>query len=284
LCWGAGSLAKGHRDFAVPFSFFRKTSGRRGETSVRVDLNADVGEASTADGKSAEIAVLSAVTSVNIACGAHAGDLDTMHELVSAAAAAGLAIGAHPGYADREGKGRRAQHLSTSEIATLVREQVNLLTSVARAHRVELRHVKPHGALYNQAAADASIAAAIAEGVRQSSPSLRLVGLAGSELIRAGEAAGLTTAAEAFADRAYRPDGSLVPRSEQDAVYTDGGVVVSQALSIAIRHRVQLGDGRRLDIDADTLCVHGDTPGAAELARRIREALADAGVDVLALP
>jgi UPF0271 protein len=283
LCWGAGSLAKGHRDFAVPFSFFRQTSAPRSETSVRIDLNADVGEASTAEGKTAEIAVLSLVTSLNIACGAHAGDLDTMHELVAAAAAAGLAIGAHPGYADREGRGRREQNLSTSEIATLVREQVNLLTSVARAHRVELHHVKPHGALYNQAATDPSIAAAIAEGVRQSSPTLCLVGLAGSELIRAGDAAGLATAAEAFADRAYRFDGTLVPRTEADAVYTDGSIVVAQALSIAIRHRVQLADGHRLDIDADTLCLHGDTPGAAELARRIREALAEAGVEVARL-
>ena len=162
--------------------------------------------------------MLSSVTSVNIACGAHAGDLDTMHELVAAAAAAGLAIGAHPGYADRDGLGRREQHLATSEIATLVREQVNLLTSVARAHRVELRHVKPHGALYNQAATDPQIAAAIAEGVRQSSLALRLVGLAGSELIHAGGAAGLATAAEAFADRAYRRDGTLVPRTDARAV------------------------------------------------------------------
>lgn len=251
---------------------------------MRIDLNADVGEASTPDGRSAEIAVLSAVTSVNIACGAHAGDLDSMHALVAAAAAAGLAIGAHPGYADREGKGRREQHLSASEIATLVREQVNLLSSVARAHRVELRHVKPHGALYNQAAVDRTIATAIASGVRESSPRLRLVGLAGSELIRAAEAAGLASAAEAFADRAYRPDGTLVPRTEPHALFTDGGVVVAQALSIAIRHRVQLANGQRLDVAADTLCLHGDTPGAAELARRIREALVDAGVDVRSLP
>jgi UPF0271 protein len=283
LCWGAGSLAKGHRDFAVPFSFFRKTSGRRGETSVRIDLNADVGEASTADGKTAEMAVLSAVTSVNIACGAHAGDLDTMHELVAAAAAGGVAIGAHPGYADREGKGRREQKLSASEIATLVREQVNLLMSVARAHRVEVRHVKPHGALYNQAAVDASIADAIAEGVRQASPALRLVGLARSELIRAARSAGLTAAAEAFADRAYRRDGTLVPRSESHAVLTDDAAVVAQALSIAIRRRVQLDDGHRLDVDADTICVHGDTPGAAQLARRVRESLTDAGVELRSL-
>jgi 5-oxoprolinase (ATP-hydrolysing) subunit A len=283
LCWGAGSLAKGHRDFAVPFSFFRQTSARRGETSVRIDLNADVGEASTAEGKSAEIAVLSAVTSVNIACGAHAGDLDTMHELVAAAAAAGLAIGAHPGYADRDGRGRREHHRATSEIATLVREQVNLLTTVARAHRVELRHVKPHGALYNQAATDPLIARAIAEGVRQSSPALRLVGLAGSELIRAGRAAGLATTKEALADRAYRRDGTLVPRTDVHAVHTESAAVVAQALSIAIRHRVQLADGHRLDIDADTLCLHGDTPGAADLARKIREALAEAGVEVVRL-
>ena len=247
---------------------------------MRIDLNADVGEASTPEGKTAEIAVLSAVTSVNIACGAHAGDLDSMHELVSAANAAGVAVGAHPGYADRANLGRRDQELSTSEIATLVREQVSLLASVARAHRVELSHVKPHGALYNQAAKRRSIAAAIAEGVRQAGEGLRLVGLAGSQLVHAARIAGLPVVEEAFADRAYRPDGTLVPRSEDGAVYADSTTVVSQALSIAIRHRVQLPDGRRLDIDADTLCVHGDTPGAAELARQIRDALTEAGVDV----
>src|SRR5262249_20448009 len=149
-----------------------------------------VGEASTPEAKIAEIAVLSAVTSVNVACGAHAGDLDTMHELVAAASAAGVSVGAHPGYADRVGFGRREQQLSTSEIATLVREQVSLLAGVARAHRVELSHVKPHGALYNQAAKNPSIATAIAEGVKQVAEGIRLVGLAGSELVHAARMAG----------------------------------------------------------------------------------------------
>jgi len=130
---------------------------------------------------------------------------------------------------------------------------------------------------------DPQIAAAIAEGVRQSSPALRLVGLADSELIHAGVAAGLATAAEAFADRAYRRDGTLVPRTDARAVHTDGPTALAQALSIAIRHRVQLADGHRLDIDADTLCLHGDTPGAAELARMVRAALDEAGVDVVRL-
>ena len=203
-----------------------------------------------------------------------------MHELVAAATAAGVAIGAHPGFADRANRGRLDQHLPATAITALVRDQVLLLTTVARAHRVELSHVKPHGALYNQAAVDSQIAAAIAEGVRESNAGLRLIGLARSQLVEAGRAAGLAVAEEAFADRQYRADGTLVPRSEPDAVHVDASIVVAQALSIAIRHRVQLQDGRTLALDADTLCVHGDTPGAADLARKIRAAFADAGIEV----
>ena len=249
---------------------------------MRIDLNADVGEASTPDGKSAEIALLSSVTSVNIACGAHAGDLDTMHELVAAAAAAGLAIGAHPGYADRDGLGRREQHLATSEIATLVREQVNLLTSVARAHRVELRHVKPHGALYNMAARDMDLADAIARAIASVDSSLKLFGLPGSKSLEAAQRRQVQAVSEAFADRAYRRDGSLVPRHEPGAVIHDEEVVVSRAVSIARERTVTAADGTPVALDVQTICVHGDTPGAAVLASRIRKALSDAGIQVRA--
>jgi UPF0271 protein len=280
LCWGAGSLAKGHREFAVPFSFFRKTSAGRRETSVRIDLNADVGEAQPGGARAAEVAILPYLTSVNIACGGHAGDDDSMHELVEAARAAGVSIGAHPGYHDREGMGRRSQHLPASEVTALVCAQIARLAEIAATHCVTLTHVKPHGALYNQAAADRVLASAIAEGVRQFGDELWLVALAGSRLAEAGETLGLRVAQEAFADRAYRHDGSLMPRTEQGAVHEHADRVIAQALSIAIRHRIQLPDGRTLPIDADTLCLHGDTPGAAELGREIRLAFAEAGVDV----
>jgi UPF0271 protein len=247
---------------------------------VRIDLNADVGEAPPGELRAAEIAILPYLTSVNIACGGHAGDDESMHELVTAAAAAGVSIGAHPGYPDREGLGRRNQQLSPSDVTALVRSQISRLAEIAAAHSVAIAHVKPHGALYNQAAMDQVLAGAVAEGVRQSGDELWLVALAGSHLADAADALGLRVAQEAFADRAYRPDGTLVPRSEQGAVRHEADAVVAQALSIAIRHRVQLADGRTLAIDADTLCLHGDTPGAAELGRRIRVAFSEAGVDV----
>jgi UPF0271 protein len=246
---------------------------------VRIDLNADVGEAQTADELAAELALLNCVTSVNIACGAHAGDFESMARMAEAAKSRGVAVGAHPGYRDREGRGRRDQTLPPDAVAALVDAQVAALQSIALTVGVTVRHVKPHGALYNQAARDPALARVIATAVGSRDPSLRLVGLAGSALLTAGRAAGLPVASEAFVDRAYRQDGTLVPRSEPGAVLTDPDAAVAQALSIVHGRGVIAIDGTtRVAIDADTLCLHGDTPGALALARRVRDALESAGV------
>ncbi len=248
-----------------------------------VDLNADVGEAATPAARSIELALLPFVTSINIACGAHAGNAATMRRMLEASQAAGIAAGAHPGYPDPEGQGRRPLRLTRADVVAIVAEQISTLAALAAALGISLRHVKPHGALYNQAAADPELALAIAEAVSGTQPSLRLVGLAGSALLQAGRRAGLAVAAEGFLDRAYRPDGTLVPRTEPGALITTAAEVSAQAVSIAVTGRVKTADGSWLAVAADTLCVHGDTPGAVDLARRIRADLDLAGVQVRAL-
>ncbi len=230
----------------------------------RIDLNADVGEGSD------DAALYPLVTSVNIACGAHAGDSQTMAAAVALAVKHGCAIGAHPGYADPEHMGRRAVSLSPAEIVALVATQVRTLQRVARDHGTTLHHVKPHGALYNLAAADAATARAVATGVAAVDAGLILVGLAGSESIAAAGACGLQAAAEAFCDRGYRPDGSLIPRDQP-------GAVVADPEEAAVR-AVQLAGGA-----VDTLCLHSDTPGAVAMARAVRQALEKGGISVRSL-
>jgi 5-oxoprolinase (ATP-hydrolysing) subunit A len=221
------------------------------------------------------------VSSVNVACGAHAGDRGAMRRMVSVAAAHGLNIGAHPGYADPAHRGRRALHLPTEHVRQLVHDQVATLAAIAAERGVRLSHVKPHGALYNQAVADPILAQAIARGVHDVDPTLRLVGLCGSQLVQAGLALGLPVWGEAFADRAYRPDGSLVPRDQAGAVHTDPGLAVTQALTLLLTGFVRAIDGvTRVPARPDTLCIHADTPGAVALARRLRAALAEKGIDV----
>jgi len=267
----------------VPFSFVRKSSAGGRETSVRIDLNADVGEAASTDGRAAELALLASVSSVNIACGAHAGDADTMRRTIDAAGERAIAIGAHPGYADRDGFGRRELTLPPAAVTALVLDQIQLLASIASASGVRLVHVKPHGALYNQAVRDRALASAIAEAIRQADATLCYVGLSGSPMIDAAREAGLSAAAEAFADRAYQPDGSLVPRSRPGAVIEHAAAVAAQARMIATEHRVIAVDGSVIPVAADTICLHGDTPGAATLARHVRSVLESAGVVIRAL-
>jgi UPF0271 protein len=281
LCWGAGLLAKGYRDHAMPFSFFRQTSASTGKTSVRVDLNADVGEGATRPALDAELSLIPHLTSVNVACGAHAGDPDTMTRTILVSRGCGVAVGAHPGYADRESYGRRNLALSSDAVRALVTDQIATLIGVAAALGVTVTHVKPHGALYNQAAQDGCLAHAVAVAVLAASPKLCLVGLAGSALVQAGREAGLAVAAEAFVDRAYRGDGSLVPRGEPNAVMDRPDDAVRQALAIVRERAVIAVDGTRIAIEADTLCLHGDTPGALAIAREVRCALDAAGVDVV---
>ena len=244
----------------------------------RIDLNCDLGEGAAHD---AELMPL--VTSANIACGGHAGDTETMRATVELALRHGVAIGAHPGLEDREHFGRRELPLTPADAKALVRRQIRLLDQVARSCGGRVAHVKPHGALYNQAARDAALAQAVAAAVAESDPRLFLVGLAGSELVAAARALGLRMAAEAFADRTYRPDGSLTPRSQPQAMIPDEAGAVTQVLRLIREGWVRAVDGGRVAISADTICMHGDGPHAVEFARRLRAELAAAGIAVRAL-
>jgi UPF0271 protein len=247
---------------------------------VQVDLNADVGESFGAYTYGDDAGVIPFVSSASIACGFHAGDPAVMRETVRLALRHGVAIGAHPGFHDLAGFGRREMHLPPAEVESLVAYQVRALAGVAAAEGARLRHVKPHGALYNMAARDELLATAIARAVASVDPSLVLLGLSGSCLVTAGQRAGLRVASEAFPDRAYRSDGSLAPRGVAGAVITDVDRVVSRAIDMTVRQSVAALDGGLVTVAADTLCVHGDTPGAAALARGLRAALEAAGIQV----
>jgi UPF0271 protein len=203
-----------------------------------------------------------------------------MRETVLLARDHGVAVGAHPSFPDREGFGRRDLQLPPLQIEDIVVSQIEALAAIAAAEGVRLQHVKPHGALFNVAVRDRSVADAIARAIALVDPALILFGLPASELIAAGKAAGLRTACEAFADRAYRPDGTLVPRTQPGAVIDDAAQVLARVTTIALERAVIAIDGTRVPITLDTICVHGDTPGAAALAARIRAALATSGIDV----
>jgi UPF0271 protein len=203
-----------------------------------------------------------------------------MRETVLLAREHGVAVGAHPSFPDREGFGRRDLQLPPLQIEDIVVSQIEALAAIAAAEGVRLQHVKPHGALFNVAVRDRSVADAIARAIALVDPALILFGLPASELIAAGKAAGLRTACEAFADRAYRPDGTLVPRTQPGAVIDDAAQVLARVTTIALERAVIAIDGTRVPITLDTICVHGDTPGAAALAARIRAALATSGIDV----
>jgi UPF0271 protein len=242
----------------------------------QLDLNADVGEGDP----QTDAALLQLVTSANVACGFHAGDAKSMRATVALAMRSGVAVGAHPGFNDREGFGRRPQQLTHEEVQELLLHQLAALDAIARAEGVRLHHVKPHGALYNQAETDGALALAIVAGIRAFDPRLRLVGRAGSAMEEAARAARHTFTAEAFADRRYRADGTLLPRSEPGAVLTNPDEVAGQVRSLVTQGEVIAGDGSRLAVSFGTLCVHGDTPGAVTLARRIRQELGALGVNV----
>jgi 5-oxoprolinase (ATP-hydrolysing) subunit A len=228
-----------------------------------IDLNADVGEECGQDA-----ALMRCVTSANVACGVHAGGVVTMRETVLLAREHGVAVGAHPSFPDREQFGRREIQLPSAEIVDLVIRQIEALARIASNEGIRLQHVKPHGALYNVAVRDRRVADAIARGVVSVDRSLVLLGLPRSELVAAAQSAGLRTAGEAFADRAYREDGTLVPRTEPGAVIHNPEEVLARIVGLAARP------------DIETICLHGDTPGAAELASKIRAALEAAKFEV----
>jgi len=249
---------------------------------MQIDLNGDVGESFGAYQLGHDAALIPILTSANIACGFHAGDPGIMRATVALARENGTAVGAHPGFPDLVGFGRRDITATPREVEDLVAYQIGALSAIAAGQGVRLAHVKPHGALYNMAARDADLAGAIARAIAAVDPSLKLFGLPGSKSLEAAQRLNLRAVGEAFADRAYRRDGSLVPRSEPGAVIDDEALVVSRALAIARERMVIAADGTRVPLDVQTICVHGDTPGAAVLASRIRNALSDAGIRVTA--
>lgn len=248
--------------------------------TLRIDLNCDMGESFGAWKMGQDAIVMAHVSSANIACGFHAGDPHTMRHTVDLARRAGVAIGAHVALPDLQGFGRREMAVSADEVHAQTLYQLGALAAFTRAAGVPLRHVKPHGALYNMAAREARLADAIAAAVHEFDHALVLVGLAGSQLPAAGIRAGLAIAEEAFSDRSYEQDGSLTPRGEPDALVTQADAAIRQALAIVRGEGVVTRQGTRLALRADTLCVHGDRSDAGEFARGLRAALDAADISV----
>lgn len=246
----------------------------------RIDLNSDLGESFGRYTLGLDAEVIPLVSSVNVACGMHAGDPCVMRRTVDAAAGAGVAIGAHPGYPDLQGFGRRDMALSPDDAYAFVLYQVGALQAFCRARDVRLSHVKPHGQMYNRAAVDAPFARAIACAVRDANPSLVLVGLANGELVRAGEEIGLRCAREFFTDRNYTDEGLLVPRTQPNATIADEGFAVRRAIRAITEGSIESASGKTIAVQADTICVHGDNAHALEFVRTIRAAFAEAGIDV----
>lgn len=247
----------------------------------RIDLNADVGESFGARRAGDDEPIFRYVTSGNVACGVHAGDPNIIAATIKAASAHKVAVGAHPSYPDGGGFGRTSIEMAPEELENVILYQIGSVGAIARGLGVRLTHVKPHGALYNDAAKNAAIAAAVARAVARYDRDLIFVGLAGSVSLDAARAAPLRTVAEAFCDRAYETDGTLRSRSHAGAVFEDPRRAAAQALEIALRGRVFARDGQPIPVEAQTLCIHGDSPNATEIASAVREALVGAGVRIV---
>src|SRR5689334_6165068 len=245
---------------------------------MRIDLNCDMGELPEAIADGTQEALLRSITSANVACGGHAGDERTMRTTVEQSMRAGVAVGAHPGYPDRENFGRLELKMSAEAVANSIYEQERALAEVAAKCGAKLVHVKPHGALYNQAVKNRELAEAIAQGVAKFSKDLVLMGLAESPMLEVFREAGFTVAAEAFADRRYEPDGTLRSRKFDDALIRNPEEAAWQALGIAERGVVIASDGSEVAVDAQTICIHGDTPGSVQIAAAVARTLHDADI------
>jgi 5-oxoprolinase (ATP-hydrolysing) subunit A len=252
-------------------------------SEVWIDINSDLGESEESLANGTDLELMGYITSANVACGGHAGDEHTMRETVRIAKQLNVAVGAHPGYPDRDNFGRLDSPMSAAEIEATVRDQIAALAEVAEPLGVSLVHCKPHGALYHAANKSAEIAAAIGRAVLESDEQLIMVGQAGSSTLTLWESMGLSCAAEAFADRAYEPDGILRSRSLAGALLGDPAKAAQQALDIATRHVTVATDGSELKVAADTICVHSDTPGSVAIARAVNERLKRGGVTLRAL-
>ncbi len=245
-----------------------------------MDLNSDVGESFGNWTVGDDAAIIASVSSVNVACGFHAGDPSTIRATCAAAAAAGVSVGAHPGYRDLAGFGRRFMDMAPAELTDDVIYQIGAVQALARAAGTSVRYVKPHGALYNTIVQHAVQARAVIDAVLAVDPQLPLIVLPGSEIQRAARAAGLRTVPEAFADRAYNPDGTLVSRREMGAVLHSVDAVVEQVLLLVAEGRIRAIDGTLIDVRAESVCLHGDTPGAVAMAAAVNAALRNAGVRI----
>lgn len=239
----------------------------------RIDLNCDLGESFGAYQIGQDEKVLDLVTSANIACGYHAGDHNVMAKTVKLAVEKGVGIGAHPGLPDLIGFGRRPMQVAPEDVYNFMVYQIGALQAFARVHQASLNHVKPHGALYNMAARDRDLAQAIAEAVYDVDRNLILFGLAGGELVKAGQAKGLASAQEVFADRTYQPDGTLTPRTQPNAMIHDAEEAVERMIRLIKEGKVEAVDGSDVAIQADTICVHGDEPSALLFVQKLRQGL-----------
>ncbi len=247
---------------------------------MHIDLNCDMGEIPAHIQDGTQESLMRSITSVNIACGGHAGDERTMKATIEQALRWDLAIGAHPGYPDRENFGRVELDLPLDQIEESVYGQIRTLAEVAATYATAIVHVKPHGAIYNQAVNKPGLARAIANGVARFSKDVVLVGLAGSKMLDVFREAGFKVAAEAFADRRYEPDGTLRSRKFEDALLKDPKQAAEQAVRIATKQGVIASDGSTVKIEADTICIHGDTPGAPKIAEAVAAGLQEAGISL----
>lgn len=250
---------------------------------MKVDLNCDLGEAFGNYGFGGDQQIIPLITSANVACGFHAGDWNVLNETVELAKQHDVGIGAHPGSPDLQGFGRRNMDISAAEIYNIVVYQLGALQGFCSIHDVKMNHVKPHGALYQMGARNKDIAQAIAQAVYDFDPSLIFVGLSNTLLISEAKAIGLNTASEVFADRRYEEDGQLVSRKEDDAVIADTDEAIQQVLKMVTENKVISRTGKEIDLQADTICVHGDGAHALEFVTQIRKALSKEGISITQL-
>lgn len=247
----------------------------------RVDLNADIGESFGNYTIGMDSEVLKHITSANTACGYHAGDPLVMEKTVAMAKECSVAVGAHPGFPDLMGFGRRKMNISAAEAKAYIKYQVGALKAFTDAAGIRMQHVKPHGAFYNMAAVDEELAIAICEGIKEVDPELIMLGLAGSKHISAAQKVGIRVASEVFADRNYMDDGTLVPRSRPDAKIADPDLAIARVVRMVKEGKVETITGRDIDIKADSICVHGDNPKAVEFVKKIKETLQNEGIEVV---
>ena len=251
--------------------------------SNKIDLNCDMGESFGAWRMGNDAALMDYVSSVNIACGFHAGDASVIRKTIETAKKKGISVGAHPSFPDLQGFGRREMKLSKEEVFDIVLYQISAVKGICEAYCIKLHHVKPHGALYNQAAREPELAAAVAKAVKSLDKNLILYGLSGSHLISEAEKIGLKTASEVFADRTYTNEGNLTPRTKANALIHDTNQAVSQVLQMIIDENVTATNGEKVSLKAETICIHGDGSNALEFAKTIRENLLRNKIEISAI-